>query len=316
MADRHTAYVYRVCAHCRNTCLTGSPSADPGRRRTCTTGFRTTTGWYAAAADVDVVAITGDLADVVNPVPTGVQTVVLDEVPRAASPSGPRVLVASGNHDLDGPGADGEQVAGWLRRPTTDRVHADGASVDIDGTRFTVCPWWDGPITRDEVGAQLAAAAVDRPARWVWLYHAPPAGTRCAATGGGSSPTTTWPRWIAEHQPDIVLCGHIHQAPWVDGGSWHARLGEHAGSSTPASRSARCRRTSPSTPRPGRRTGSASSSRRRSASPDRACVSDARGRPRGRGPSPVRGARPGGGPGCRGSGRPSRGGRRRRRTAA
>ena len=26
------------------------------------------------------------------------------------------LLVASGNHDLDGPGADGEQVAGWLRR--------------------------------------------------------------------------------------------------------------------------------------------------------------------------------------------------------
>jgi Icc-related predicted phosphoesterase len=21
------------------------------------------------------------------------------------------------------------------------------------------------------------------------------------------------------------LCGHIHQAPWVNGGSWHARLG-------------------------------------------------------------------------------------------
>jgi len=23
----------------------------------------------------------------------------------------------------------------------------------------------------------------------------------------------------------LVLCGHIHQAPWVDGGSWHDRLG-------------------------------------------------------------------------------------------
>jgi hypothetical protein len=23
-----------------------------------------------------------------------------------------------------------------------------------------------------------------------------------------------------------VLCGHIHQAPWVEGGSWHARLGD------------------------------------------------------------------------------------------
>ena len=28
----------------------------------------------------------------------------------------------------------------------------DGASLDIDGTRFTICPWWDGPQTRDAVG--------------------------------------------------------------------------------------------------------------------------------------------------------------------
>ena len=22
-----------------------------------------------------------------------------------------------------------------------------------------------------------------------------------------------------------MLCGHIHQAPWIAGGTWHARLG-------------------------------------------------------------------------------------------
>src|SRR5439155_13452405 len=67
------------------------------------------------AADVDVVAITGDLADVSNPVPMAVQTVVLDRYLDSLAEHAV-VLVASGNHDLDGPGADGEQVAGWLRR--------------------------------------------------------------------------------------------------------------------------------------------------------------------------------------------------------
>jgi len=179
----------------------------------------------AAATEVDVVALVGDLADVVSPVPHDVQTVVLSNYLELLAAAGP-VLVASGNHDLDGPGAHGEQVASWLRRAAADNVHIDGASVDIEGTRFTICPWWDGPITRDEVAAQLAAAAADRPARWVWLYHAPPAGTALCNDGRRTFPDQEIADWIAEFSPDIVLCGHIHQAPWVEGGSWHAKLGD------------------------------------------------------------------------------------------
>jgi Icc-related predicted phosphoesterase len=181
----------------------------------------------AAAADVDVVAVVGDLADVVSPVPHEVQTVVirryLDRLADATT-----VLVSSGNHDLDGPGAHGEQVASWLRRtsdPAGETLHVDGTSVDLGDTRFTVCPWWDGPMTREEVAAQLADAAVGRPARWVWLYHAPPAGTPLCFDGRRTFPDQDLADWIAEHRPDVVLCGHIHQAPWAEGGSWHARLG-------------------------------------------------------------------------------------------
>lgn len=177
-----------------------------------------------AAADVDVVAVAGDLADVASLVPIDVQSVVLatylDRLAESAV-----VLAASGNHDLDGPGEHGEQVAGWLRLPRADGVVVDGASVDVDGTRFTVCPWWDGPAGRDAVAAQLAAAAVDRPARWVWVYHSPPAGTVLCRDGRREFPDHDLAGWIAEHEPDLVLCGHIHQAPWVDGGSWHDRLG-------------------------------------------------------------------------------------------
>ena len=31
--------------------------------------------------------------------------------------------------------------------------------------------------------------------------------------------------WIAHYRPDIVLCGHIHQAPFRKGGSWTDRIG-------------------------------------------------------------------------------------------
>jgi len=181
--------------------------------------------WLTKAADgVDVVALVGDLADVVSPVPIDVQAVVLDEYLGRLSEKAV-VLAASGNHDLDGPGDHGEQVARWLRRAARDDVHVDGSSVDIGSTRFTICPWWDGPITKDEVGAQLAAAAVDRPERWVWLYHSPPAGTVLCRDGRREFPDHDLAAWIEQHSPDLVLCGHIHQAPWVDGGSWFDRLG-------------------------------------------------------------------------------------------
>ena len=182
--------------------------------------------WLVSAAqEVDAVALVGDLADVVSPVPHEVQTVVLTNYLTLLAAQ-TTVLVASGNHDLDGPGQHGEQVASWLRRLDLAALHGDGSSVDIGDVRLTVCPWWDGPVTREEVAAQLAAAAVDRPARWIWLYHAPPAGTPLCFDGRRTFPDQDLADWIAEHRPDVVLCGHIHQAPWAEGGSWHARLGD------------------------------------------------------------------------------------------
>jgi Icc-related predicted phosphoesterase len=183
--------------------------------------------WLVRAADdpeTDVVVLAGDLADVVSPVPIDVQAVVLETYLTTLSERA-LVMASSGNHDLDGPGANGEQVAGWLHRMDSERVLVDGATADVDGVRFTVCPWWDGPVTRAEVDAQLAAAALARPEFWVWIYHSPPAGTPLCRDGRREFPDHDLAAWIDRHQPDVVICGHIHQAPWAKGGSWHARLG-------------------------------------------------------------------------------------------
>ena len=182
--------------------------------------------WLVGAArEADVVVLAGDLADVVNPVPVEVQGAVLTTyLERLADHA--TVVVSSGNHDLDGPGAHGEQVAGWLRRVRHEHVLTDGTSRDLGDVRFTVVPWWDGPVARAEVEVQLAAAAQDRPGTWVWSYHSPPAGTPLCTDGRREFPDHDLARWIAEHRPDVVLCGHIHQAPWARGGSWRARLGD------------------------------------------------------------------------------------------
>mgnify|MGYP003338404848 CR=1 FL=1 len=37
----------------------------------------------------------------------------------------------------------------------------DGSTVELPGALMTVCPWWDGPRTRDVVDAQLRAFATE-----------------------------------------------------------------------------------------------------------------------------------------------------------
>jgi Icc-related predicted phosphoesterase len=176
------------------------------------------------AGQVDVVVLAGDLLDIAGRTSLEAQIVVVSKYLTRMSRSAV-VLASSGNHDLDGPGPDGEQHAGWLAAVNAPRLYVDGHSVDLEDVRFTVCPWWDGPRTKEIVAEQLRDAAVDRPAHWVWVYHSPPAGTRLCTNGLREYPDPDLTAWIDQWQPDMVFCGHIHQAPWVDGGSWVDRRG-------------------------------------------------------------------------------------------
>jgi Icc-related predicted phosphoesterase len=97
--------------------------------------------------------------------------------------------------------------------------------VELGDTLFTICPWWDGPLACRAVGAQLARDAEQRRGRWVWVYHGPPEPSPVSWTGQKYYGDTVLVQWIEQYQPDIVLTGHIHQAPFRSGGSWVDRLG-------------------------------------------------------------------------------------------
>lgn len=139
-----------------------------------------------------------------------------------------RILVASDLHyglphydwlvraadDVDVVALAGDLAASWLCDLRQDTLLCDGASVDLDGIRFTVCPWWDGPATRDAVAAQLAAAAVDRPATWVSLYHAPPAGTVLCNDGRRVFPDLVG-TWLAGRQRVGWLVCIVFSMLWV-----------------------------------------------------------------------------------------------------
>jgi predicted phosphodiesterase len=176
------------------------------------------------APDFDLVVLPGDHLQVGGRTPLEVQVVVastyLDRIARVTT-----LLASSGNHDLDGPGPVGEQRAGWLLGAGRPSLVVDGRSLDREGVRFTVCPWWDGPLTRAQLEEQLAEAAVDRPEQWVWIYHSPPAGSRLCHTEARDYPDPDLAAWIDRWQPDAVVSGHVHQAPWVEGGGWYDRRG-------------------------------------------------------------------------------------------
>jgi len=181
--------------------------------------------WLVAVApEFDVVVLAGDQLDISSSVEVDAQIVVVMRYLELLSQS-TTVVVASGNHDLTGPDANGENAALWLPDVRRHGVTTDGDSVTVDDTLITVCPWWDGPIGRDAVAAQLAADAARRPARWVWVYHWPPVDSPTSWTGQRFYGDPDLRGWIDEFAPDIVLSGHVHEPPFKPEGSWFDQIG-------------------------------------------------------------------------------------------
>jgi Icc-related predicted phosphoesterase len=176
------------------------------------------------AGEFDVVIIAGDHLDLTSLVDLRAQAVVIQKY-LSRLKDRTRLIVCSGNHDLDSRNEAGEKVAKWILRPREDGTPTDGDSFVLEDTLFTVCPWWDGPIVREAIARQLAADAPKRLKRWIWVHHAPP--DRSPISWGGSRffGDVELERWIGEHHPDIVFSGHVHQAPFVKEGSWVDRLG-------------------------------------------------------------------------------------------
>ena len=176
------------------------------------------------APSFDLVVLAGDHLDISSPVALGAQSVVVLQYLSLLQSAG-NVAVSSGNHDLTGPDAHGEQAALWLGEAREAGVPTDGDSLLLDDILITICPWWDGPLGRVTVEAQLAADAARRPARWVWVYHWPPLGSPTCWTGKRHYGDTDLGGWIERFRPDLVLTGHVHQPPFRPDGAWADRIG-------------------------------------------------------------------------------------------
>lgn len=181
---------------------------------------------HRTADDYDVVVIAGDHLDISSTVTLDAQIAVILRYLRRLQGKA-KLLVCSGNHDLNASNAEGEKVARWMSRIRALGIATDGdALVADDGTLFTVCPWWDGPKTRELVAAQLAADAAKSKSRWIWIYHAPPDNSPVSWAGKRHFGDADLVGWIDQYRPDMVLSGHIHQSPFREGGSWVDKIGD------------------------------------------------------------------------------------------
>ncbi len=118
------------------------------------------------AGDFDMVVMAGDHLDIGSLVDGRAQSVVVRKYfsrLRART----RLLICSGNHDLDSRNEAGEKVAKWLGGSQNEGILSDGESFVLDETLFTICPWWDGPVARAGIAAQLAEAAAKRTKQWM-----------------------------------------------------------------------------------------------------------------------------------------------------
>ena len=179
---------------------------------------------HTVSGEFDVMVIAGDHLDIVSTVPLQAQlVVVMQHLKRLHGET--RLLVASGNHDLNGRGTAGEKVARWMTEVRRAGIPCDGDRLEIGDTLVSICPWWDGPATQKEVGEQLERDASHRKGRWVWVYHAPPSDSPTSWAGKRHFGDDALVGWIDRYKPDVVLCGHIHQSPFRKGGSWVDQIG-------------------------------------------------------------------------------------------
>jgi Icc-related predicted phosphoesterase len=181
--------------------------------------------WLTAnASGYDLAVIGGDLLDLGSLLDLDVQIAVVEKyLNRLRGQT--QVLVSSGNHDCEARSAANESVCQWQHEVKAGQLFVDGDSVEVAGTLITICPWWDGPVSRAEVETLLLRDAGRAKAKWIWIHHAPPDRSPVSWTGKKFGGDPFLVEWIRRFEPDLVLSGHIHNAPFVSQGSWIDRIG-------------------------------------------------------------------------------------------
>ena len=184
--------------------------------------------WLLANAGLyDVAAIGGDLLDVGGALDPDVQIVVVQKYLKRLRRQTP-LLVVSGNHDADARNvAAGEWFARWLLKARGEGLFVDGDEASLPGGDGDLMSPGGTDLSRERKPENLLKQAATRVAgKWIWIHHAPPTPSPVSWTGTKFEGDKYLVEWIHRFGPDLVLSGHIHNAPFYAEGSWIDRIGK------------------------------------------------------------------------------------------
>lgn len=175
-------------------------------------------------AEADAMVLAGDFLDIGSYVSVDVQSQVVEKyLSRLVRET--RVLAASGNHDVDQPEEGAAYAAAWMQDLRESGIEVDGDTVTLGDVTVSICPWTLHPDQQEAVLVKLRHTGTKRQGTWIWVHHGPPDPTPLSWTGKVHFGSPELQGWIEELKPDLVFCGHVHQAPFQAEGAWQARVG-------------------------------------------------------------------------------------------
>ncbi len=180
--------------------------------------------WLAQEAEfVDLVVIAGDLLQLGHSCEKPEQIEQLRPLLKRIRDRCP-LLLSSGNHDGDTLNNAKEEYANWIEALALEFTQT--SDFENGKYRFTTCPWWNGPTTREAMLDEICNEQPSEDSIWIWIHHAPPRGSKTAWTLKGDAGDPFLLKLIGRYQPAFVFCGHVHSAPFYADGAWNERIGK------------------------------------------------------------------------------------------
>ena len=173
--------------------------------------------------EVDVILMAGDLTNFGLRPPVNHQLQAERELEQARAwferlhQHCPQILWVQGNHDIDLPDDFLEPFAQNIRDQSV-TLQVDGDSIRVRGVSLTCA--FDKPFLAQQwafttVNPLADASAFDFGYHDIIVSHGPPLDCLDRTNSGQHIGSPALQKHVLEHQPKLVVCGHVHEAAGV-----------------------------------------------------------------------------------------------------